>query len=1020
MLDWIVAWRIKLRLLVTTLAVAMIVIGINQLRNMPVDILPEFAPSYIEVQTEAPGLSVTEVEELVTFNLEALLSGLPWLQSIRSTSIPGLSSIILTFKRGTDIIRARQLVSERMGLAYTLPNVALSPIIMQPLSATSRVMMIGLSSKQVSLIEMSLLAHWNIRPALLSIPGVANIAIWGMRDKQLQVLVDPKKLLAKNITLEQIISTTGNTFWVSPLSFLNASTPGSGGWIETPQQRLEIRHILPISSPNELAQVNIEGTTLQLGDITHIVEGHPPLIGDDIIDNGSGLLIVIDKFPSANTLDLTKEIEQKLAELKPGLSDIQVDTTIFRPAGFVQMTINNLSTSLLAGFVLLIIVLFTFLYNWRAVLISLIAITTSLILAVLMLAMRGETMNTMVVAGLIMAIAIVVDEAIIEVEAASIQTRSGMMYAMFILLLMLLPFFFLNGISGVFFQPLVMSYAFALIASMVVALIVTPALYLLFFSKTPIKARESRLMPWLRHHYIMMLRWVIQRTSAAFLTVGAIVISIIVSTIFIFLISFRGSLIPAFNEPNILIQWEGPNGTSATEMTRITKLVSRELKSIQGVLNVTADIGRAVLGDHIVDVNSSELIINLNPEADYDSTVAAIRKVVSGYPGMFYDVSTYLNGKIRQALTGSNSDIVIRIFGPEYGILYSKALEVKEALNKIKGTSNVHIEQQIKQPQITIKVDLTKAKHYGVKPGDVRRAVSTYIAGIEVGTLFQEQKVFQVEVWGTPEVRHSLNSVRNLLINTPSGKTVSLTEIADVNIAPTLNFIQHEAISRLIDIGLNVKEKHDFNTIDNNIKESLNKIKFPLEYHVKVLETFQEQNMSRYYFLIIWLAAAIVIVLLLQAAFSSWQLAFALFFALPSALIGGELVAFMMSSTSLTSLFGLLVVLGITLRNSLLLIKHYQNLLWYEKEKFGIKLILRGAQERSVSILISAFAIILVLAPLAFYNIPGQEIASPMARIIISCLLTSMIFTLFIVPSLFLWLGINIPNQAVQMELEEP
>src|SRR2546428_6214762 len=346
MIRWIVGWSLKFRLLVVALAVAMMTVGITQLRNMPVDALPEFAPPYVEVQTEALGLSASEVEELISFNLEELLNGTPFLQSMRSTSVPGLSSIVLYFQPGTDILRARQLVSERLGLAYALPNVAQPPVILQPLSATSRVMMVGLSSKQVSPIDMSVLARWTIRPALLSVPGVANVAIWGMRDRQLQVLVDPAKLRAQHVTLDQIVSTTGNALWVSPLTFLNASTPGSGGWIDSPQQRIEVRHVLPISSPSDLAQVNVEGTTLSLSDVAAVVEDHQPLIGDDILNNGPGLMLVLEKFPGDNTLDVTRAIEAKLHELHPGLSGIQISTSIFRPASFVEMAIGNLTNGL--------------------------------------------------------------------------------------------------------------------------------------------------------------------------------------------------------------------------------------------------------------------------------------------------------------------------------------------------------------------------------------------------------------------------------------------------------------------------------------------------------------------------------------------------------------------------------------------------------------------------------------------------------------------------------------------------
>ncbi|TMA51002.1 MAG: efflux RND transporter permease subunit, partial [Deltaproteobacteria bacterium] len=477
MMHWIVGWSLKFRLFVVALAVAMMFVGITQLRTMPVDALPEFAPPYVEVQTEALGLSAPEVEELVTLNLEELLNGTPWLQTMRSTSVPGLSSITLIFQPGTDIIRARQLVSERLSLAYALPNVAQPPVILPPLSATSRAMIVGLSSKQVSAIEMSVLARWTIRPALLSVPGVANVAIWGMRDRQLQVQVDPAKLRANHITLDQIVSTTGNALWVSPLTFLNASTPGSGGWIDGPQQRIEVRHVLPISSPKDLAQVNVEDTTLSLGDVAAVVEDHQPLIGDNILANDSpGLLLVIEKFPGANPEDVTRGVEAKLAELQPGLSGIQIDTNIFRPANFIDMAMGNLTWSLLIGFLLLVLVLLAFFYHWRVALISLVVIPLSLVTAGLVLDLRGSTMNMMVLAGLLIAVAIVVADAIMDVEnivrrlrqhrlegsdrstasiilEASLEVRSAMIFATLMILLALLPIFLLGGVSGAFFQP---------------------------------------------------------------------------------------------------------------------------------------------------------------------------------------------------------------------------------------------------------------------------------------------------------------------------------------------------------------------------------------------------------------------------------------------------------------------------------------------------------------------------------------------------------------------------------------
>jgi CzcA family heavy metal efflux pump len=1026
MMRWIIEWSMKFRLFVVALAIALVVVGITQLGNMPVDTLPEFAPPYVEVQTEALGLSAAEVEELITLNQEELLNGTPWLQSIRSTSVPGLSSITLFFQPGTDIIRARQLVSERLGLAYALPNVAQPPVILQPLSTTSRVMMVGLSSKQVSPIDMSVLARWTIRPALLSVPGVANVSIWGMRDRQLQVLVDPEKMRVHHVTLDQIIATTGNALWVSPLSFLNASTPGSGGWIDSPQQRLEVRHVLPISSPKDLAQVNIEGTTLRLGDVAQVVEDHQPLIGDNVLNIDPGLLFVIEKFPGANTLDVTRGVEAKLAELRPGLSGIQIDTSIFRPASFIEMAINNLSRALLIGLLLLVLVLLAFHYHWRVALISLVTIPLSLLAAGLVLYLRGATLNSMVLAGLVIAILVVVDDAVIDVENivrrlrqhrregsdrstmsiildASLETRSVMIYTTLILLLALLPVFLLQGMSGAFFQPLALSYALALLASMAVALAVTPALCLLLLRNVPLERRESPLLVRLQRGFEAVLGRIIRILRPAFLAVAVLAAGAFAMVGLAVLPSLGAPLLPSFKEPDILVQWQGPPGTSYPEMARITTLASRDLRSIPGVRNVAANIGRAVLGDQVVDVNSAQFAVSIDPAADYDATVAAIRKVVVGYPGIRSDVQTYLKEKTRQVQTGSSDDIVVRISGPDLGVLRSKAAEVRQALSQIDGAVDVHTELQTEQPQVDIEVDLAKAQRYGLKPGDIRRAASTLVAGIEAGSLFEEQKVFQVMVWGTPQARHSLSSIRDLLIDTPSGGQVRLGDVADVRIAPTPNLIQHETVSRRIDVGLNVRGR-DPEAVVSDIKQRLSGIKFPLEYRAAVLGEYQDRQADQRRLLGFGIASAIGVFLLLQAAFGSWRLAALAFFTLPSALLGGVLAAFATGSgISLASLLGLLAVFGIAARNSIMLIKHYQHLEQHEGAPFGPDLVLRGTRERLAPILMTALAAGLALVPLVIFgDIPGQEIVRPMAIVILGGLVTSTVLNLFIVPALYL------------------
>src|SRR5574342_1133896 len=394
MMRSIVGASMKFQFLVITVAIALIAFGVTQLREMPVDVLPEFSPPYVEIQTEALGLSAKEVEAMITVPMEQdLLAGVAWLDVVRSESVPGLSSVLVYFEPGTDLFRARQMVAERISQsAVGLPHVSKPPTMIQPLSSASGVTIDGLSSKDMSLIDMSVLARWTIAPQLMGVPGVAHVAIWGNRDRQLQVRVGPEQLQEMGVTLDQVVETTGNALWASPLTFLEASSPGTGGFIDTPNQRLNVWHVLPISSAPELAQVPVEGTSLLLGDVAQVVEDHPLLIGDALVNESPNLLLVIEKLPGVNTLEVTRDVEAELAALQPGMPGLQFDATLFRPATYIEMALANLGQALVIGAVLVAFLLGLFLYGWRTALISLAAIIISLLAALFVLYLRGETL----------------------------------------------------------------------------------------------------------------------------------------------------------------------------------------------------------------------------------------------------------------------------------------------------------------------------------------------------------------------------------------------------------------------------------------------------------------------------------------------------------------------------------------------------------------------------------------------------------------------------------------------------
>lgn len=1025
MMRWIVKSSLRFRLLVVAIAAAMLVVGSIELRETPADVLPEFAPPTVEIQTEALGLSAAEVEQMITVPLEQdLLVGVAFLEDIRSESVPGLSRILLVFEPGTNVYRARQVVAERLTQAHALPQVSKPPRMLQPLSSTNRVLMVGVSSKTVSPIEMSVLARWTIAPRLMGVPGVANVSIWGQRDRQLQVQVDPERLRDQDVSLLQVVETAGNALWVSPLTFVEASTPGTGGFIDTPNQRLGVQHLLPISNPADLAKIRVDdtnGRNLSLGDVASVVEGHQPLIGDAVHGDDAGLLLVIEKFPKASTRDVTHRVEAAIGGMQPGLSGVQFDTGVSRPASYIEKSIDNLTLALIIGAALLILVFGAFFFSWRTALVGLVAIPVSLVAGVLVLAALGETLNTMVLVGLAAALVLVIGDAIVDVEniarrlrqrrgqgarrgtarvilAASLEMRRAALYGTLIIALSVLPLFLLEGVAGAFFPSIAVAYLAALAASMVIALTLTPALSLLLLSNESAERGKSPLVRRLQHGYEGVLSRVVSSPLPAFVAVGALVVAAAAAAPFL-----RQSLLPTFKESEVLVQWDGPPGTSLPEMNRITALASNELRSVEGVQNVGAHVGRAVTADQVVGVNSGEIWVSIDPAAEYDETLASVEEVVAGYPGLSRDVQTFSEQRVREVLSGAEEDITVRIYGEDLGTLRGKAEEVKRAVSGIDGLVDESVRLPTEEPTLEIEVDLAAAQRHEIKPGDVRRAAATLLSGIAVGSLFEQQKVFDVVVWGAPKTRSSLIDIRELLIDTPSGGHVRLGEVADVRIAPNPAVIRREGVSRYVDVAANV-DGRALGSAMREVEGALATVDFPLEFHPEV-RVADRQPVGR--LIAVGVAAAIGILLLLQAAFGSWRLAALTFSTLPIAVAGGVLAALAAGGTlSFGSVIGLLTVFGLAARNAVLLIDHYRHLEQHEGEAFGTELVLRGARERFSGTLATAVAGALVLLPVVIAGpIPGYEIVQPLAVVVLGGLVSSTLLTLFVVPALYLRLG---------------
>jgi CzcA family heavy metal efflux pump len=1038
MMRWIIGSSLKLRLVVATVAGLLMVFGFATLRHTPTDVFPEFSRPYVEIQTEALGLSAQEVEALITTPLEAdMLNGTPWVSQIRSMSLPGLSSIILIFEKGTDIMRARQMVQERLTQVFLLPQVSKPPVMINPVSSASRVMAIGLTSDKLSLIDLSVLARWTIAPKLMGLPGVANVSIWGRRERQLQVQVDPEKLREQRVTLMQVIKTAGNALWASPLSFLEASTPGTGGWVDTPNQRLGVRHVQPITKPEHLARVPIEGTSSKrLGEVATVTESHQPLIGDAIVKDAPALMLVVEKFPWANTTDVTHHVEKALSALQPGLSGVEMDPTLFRPATFLEMALANLGRALLVGAALVILVLLAFLSDWRTALIGTAAILSSAIAAGTVLYVLGVPVNLMIVTGLMIALGVVIDDAIVGVENIVRRLRHGpeagngngatgstiieavsemrrpLLYATLILMLAVAPAVFLTEVSGALFRPLAAAYLLALLASFVVALTVTPALSLLFLRNGSLRRGDSPVAGMLRGMYTTLFGWAIRTPRTALAVVCAVVVVGLLPAPFLRL----ESLLPDFKETDLVVRWEGGSSASHPAMDRIATLASRELRSIPGVRNVSAHVGRAVMSDRQTNINSGELWVSIHPSADYAATVAAVKRLVGSYPGPPAEVLTNLQAGFRHELSGTGQSLVVRVYGDDMNILRQKAEEVQKVLASTKGAYDARVQYPQEMPTLEIEVNLEKAKHYGLKPGDVRRAATSLISGIHVGNLFEEQKVFEVMVYGTPNTRHSLTSIENLLIDTPSGGHVPLKEVAEVRIVPAVTVIHRDAAARRMDVTASVHGR-DLASVGDEVEDRLKTVEFPLEYRAELLGEYAERDAAEQRVATFAIAAAIGVLLILQAFFRSWRLATVMFLTFPAALAGGVLAAFFARGglLSLGSIVGSFTVLGIAVRQGITLISHYRHL-EHEGETFGAELVQRCTQERCGPILMTAGTTGLAFMPfLLFGNIAGLEILHPVAIVVLGSLVTATMFTLAGVPAIYLLFG-RVREPALEFE----
>jgi Cu/Ag efflux pump CusA len=1041
---------VKFRLLILAAAIGLMAFGIVQLRDARLDVLPEFSPPYAEVQTEALGLSAEEVEQLITVPLEAdLLNGVEGIDVIRSESLPGLSSVVMVFQSGTDIYRARQLIEERLAQAHALPNVSKPPTLLQPLSSANRVLMIGMSTSELTPIEQSVIARWTVRPRLMGVPGVANVSIWGLRDQQLQVQVDPTTLRDRKVTLNQVINTAGNAQVVSPLTFLEASTPGTGGFVETPQQRLQVRHLLEkIANPDELAKVPIEGTSgaLKLGDVADIKVDHQPLIGDAVVNGKPGLILVVEKFPGVSTTQVTRDVQQALETLRPGLSGIETDTSWFAPADYVAAAKSNLGLAVAIGAGLLLLALAAMRFHWRAALVGVITVPLSVITAALIVDLLGYGLNALVIAGLAAAVAIVVDEAItpgnavvqrlrsrraspdaeptwVGIQQALATVHRPLIYGGIIALLAILPVAVLEGRPGAFFTPMVLAYAIAVIAALIIGVTVGPALSSLLFARwEPKEAPERGPVPWLGVRY----RSAVQRFSGSLRP--ALLVTAACGLVAVAILPFvNTALTPTFQDRNVVVRLQGQPDVSSEAMSQRAADLGNTIRALPGITGVGATVGRAVTGDRVVNVSSSDVWVSIAPDANYKTTLSAIENAARQVPGTTADVVPYSTQEMRDVgslhtgantvtgsgldvLTGLNTPLAVRVYGQDPKILAAEAAKVQQLMTTIDGISSPRVEGAATQPTIEIEVNLDKAQQVGISPGDVRRAEATVLQGIQVGSVFEEQKVFDVIVKGTPATRRSVADVQSMLIDVPGGGHVRLGDVADVRVVQTPPVIRRDAVSRRVDVVADLDGRSS-SAVVADLERQLATMSFPIEYHAEVIAktTADEIGIGRAIGFAI--GAAIAALLLFQAAFNSWRLALVATAALPLSLTGGLITGLFSGPTfGLGSLLGLLAILGLAARYITTMLSSIQGENRMRMSDDDADTVYQRAQESFGSMIISGIAIAALALPVVILGPrPGLEIVQPLALVLLGGVVSSLIVALFVLPSAYLHL---IPPRA--------
>ena len=1031
MLKAIVAFSLRFRGIVIALACLALGYGIYSALNAELGVFPEFAQPQTMIQTEASGLAPDQVETLVTQPIENVLLGLNDVAVIRSQSIQGLSAITAFFHEGTDIYRDRQLVSERLLGVASQMQAGVSEPVMAPLTpATAWFLTVGLTSKSLPPMDLWSFAYWTMRPRLLAVPGVAKVEIYGGGVRQLQIQVQPRRLLAYGLSISRVLAAARRSTGVE-----------GAGFVENVNQRIVIRTEGQSITPQQLGNAvlaPLDGTSVRLRDVARVDWAPQPLIGDAAILGTRGVILILVAQYGANTLEVTQRAEAALRDLAPAVKaeGITLFPRLFRVADFIETSVAGIRSSLLLGGALVAIVLTLFLYNLRTAFISLTAIPLSLLIAVIALNLMGATLNTITLGGLAIAIGEVVDDAIIDVENifrrlrenrvstnrrstfdvmlnASLEVRSAVVYATFVVAVVFFPVLAMSGVQGKIFAPLGVAYILAILASLGVALTLTPALCAVMLPRAATEV-ETRFVRRLKELHRRCLAKLLDRPYAAIVAISALCLATLATLPFL-----GGSFLPELQENSFIMHMVGIPGTSLNESLRIGGKISVALLHESDVKSIAQRAGRAELGEDTVGPNDSEFDVTVKPRKgeEVDEAQDRIRRVLARFPGYDFGLNSFLTERVEETLSGQRADVVVNIFGTDLDALDQAGDTIARILQGIRGGIDVRVQAPGGMPQMIVRLNPNRLVQFGFEPLDVLSAIGSAYQGTEVAQTYDGNRIFGISVIMDPADRLDPEALGGLLLQSEQGNLLPLRELASVSLGSGRYSILHEGGRRVQVVTCNVRGRA-LDPFVTEAQKTIRALKLPAGTYVEFRGAAEARAAAVRQMLINSLIAAVVIFVLLYLAFRNLRNLSLVLVNVPFALLGGVLAAWLAGGyLSLGSIVGFVTLFGITMRNSIMMISHFDHLTRNEGMTWGREVALRGASERLLPILMTATVTALGVLPLALgRELPGREIEGPMAIIILGGLFTSTVLNLLVLPSLALRYGRfeeSAPEQAL-------